>query len=80
MHANPAFRAGDHADWLEFADGVGLAQIFAATPDGPMAVQAPISRFGESLRFHVARGNRIARHLQGDGAGQRDRAGGVCQS
>lgn len=63
MHPNPKFRA--QADWLDFADARGFAHIFAATSAGPMAVHAPVSRFGETLRFHLARGNRLAAHLGG---------------
>lgn len=63
MHPNPRFRSG--GNWLEFADARGFAHIFAATAAGPMAVHAPVSRFGETLRFHVARSNRIAPQLNG---------------
>jgi transcriptional regulator len=63
VHPNPIFR--QDRDWLAFADARGFAHIFAATPAGSFAVQAPVSRFGDELRFHVARGNRIAPHLDG---------------
>lgn len=63
MHPNPRFRAD--GDWLDLADTRGFAHIFAATAAGPMAVHAPVSRFGETLRFHVARANRIAEHVDG---------------
>lgn len=63
MHPDRRFR--DQADWLDFADRRGFAHIFAATPDGPMVVHAPVSWFGDELWFHVSRANRIAQHLAG---------------
>lgn len=63
MHPDPKFR--DTADWLDFADRRGFAHIFAATPDDPMVVHAPVNRFGDELWFHVSRANRIAAHLPG---------------
>lgn len=63
MHPNRAFRSD--ADPLAMAAAIGLAHVFAVTPDGPMAVHAPVTRHGTALRFHVARANRIAGHLDG---------------
>lgn len=63
MHPSRIFR--EERDWLAFADARGFAHIFAATAAGPFAVQAPVSQFGDTLRFHVARSNRIAPHLDG---------------
>ena len=64
MHPDPRFRA-DPADLVERAAAIGFAHVFAATPQGPMVVHAPVTRHGDRLRFHVARANRIARHLDG---------------
>ena len=64
MHPNPRFRA-DPAELVERAAAIGFAHIFAATPEGPMVVHAPVTRHGDRLRFHVARANRIAPHLDG---------------
>lgn len=64
MHPNPAFRPAA-ADPLAWATEIGFAHIFAATADGPMVAHAPVTRHGDALRFHVARANRIARHLDG---------------
>lgn len=65
MHPNPAFRTDDAA-MLRRAAEIGFAHIFLATPDGPMVIHAPITLAGETaLRFHVARGNRAFRHLDG---------------
>lgn len=63
MHPNPAFR--DDADPLAFAAELGFAHIMVATAAGPMVVHAPVTRAGGALRFHVARGNRATRHLDG---------------
>lgn len=62
MHPNPAFRA-DPGDALDRIAALGFAHLFAATPAGPMVVHAALTRHGEALRFHVARANRIATHL-----------------
>ena len=64
MHPDPAFR-DDAADALDRAAGAGFAHVFAATSAGPMVVHAPVTRHGGRLRFHVARANRIAPHLDG---------------
>lgn len=66
MHPNPAFRPTD-ADLLAAAERIGFAHIFATTTDGPMMVHAPLTRHDDTLRFHVARGNRLTRHLDGAG-------------
>ena len=66
MHPNPIFRDGDDEAWLAFADARGFAHIFAATPEGPMVAHAPVVRAGDrTLRFHIARANRLCRHLDG---------------
>lgn len=62
MHPNPLFRA-DEGDLLARAGRIGFAHLFAATPDGPMVVHAPVTVHADRLRFHVARKNRIAAHL-----------------
>ena len=66
MHPNRAFRFPDDAAALAWAGQRGFAHIFAHTPEGPMVAHAPLTPAGERhFRFHVARGNRIARHLDG---------------
>lgn len=65
MHPNPSFRARAGADPLTFVEAVGFAHIMVATQDGPMVVHAPLTRAGDRVRFHVARGNRAARRLDG---------------
>lgn len=64
MHPNPAFRPAD-ADLLAAAERIGFAHVFATTADGPMMVHAPVTLHDGMLRFHVARGNRVTRHLDG---------------
>lgn len=65
MHPNRLFDRDDTAALMAAADRIGLAHIVAATPEGPMVVHAPVSVFGDRLRFHVGRTNRIAAHLDG---------------
>ena len=62
MHPNPAFREG--GDLLEAAVAIGFAHIFVGLP-APVVAHAPVTRHGDTLRFHVARANRITRHLDG---------------
>lgn len=65
MHPNPAFRS-DTAAMLSRAAAMGFAHLFLATAEGPMVVHAPITLAGDdAIRFHVARGNRAFRHLDG---------------
>ena len=52
---------------LAFAGRRGFAHIFANTPDGPMVAHAPITPMRDAFRFHIARGNPIARYLDGAG-------------
>lgn len=70
MHPNPRMRfaadaAADRAAMLAWAAARSFAHIFVGTPDGPMVAHAPITAAGPAFRFHVARGNRITRHLDG---------------
>ena len=66
MHPNPAFRFADDAAMLGWAARRGFAHIVASTPDGPAVAHAPITPAGDAaFRFHIARGNRLARHLDG---------------
>lgn len=64
MQPNSAVRT-DADTALEQAAAIGFAQVFAATPAGPMVAHAPVTRHGDRLRFHVARANRIVPHLDG---------------
>ena len=65
MHPNRTFRWDDEAA-LDFAVETAFAHIFAGTPAGPMVAHAPVTPGeGRALRFHIARANRIAPHLDG---------------
>lgn len=66
MHPNPLFRSDDK-EWLAaLVDRIGFGMVFLTTPDGPRVAHAPLLRTGSgTLRFHLARGNALARHLDG---------------
>lgn len=66
MHPDKRFAWTDRAELLAFVADIAFAQIFAATPDGPMVVHAPVIVTADGhLRFHLARRNRIGAHLDG---------------
>ncbi len=65
MHPNRAFHVADRPALLAAINRIGFAHIVGQTPDGPMVVHAPLSVIGDRPRFHVARANRIAAHLDG---------------
>jgi len=65
MHPNVQFRHDDRALLRAMVDEVGMGMVFAATPDGPRVAHVPLLLVGDTLRFHLARGNALARHLQG---------------
>jgi transcriptional regulator len=66
MHPNPAFRWEDRDAMRAFASEIGFGMLFAATPDGPRVAHIPFVFLDEDrIGFHVARGNGIARGLEG---------------
>ena len=65
MHPNPAFRGAADTDPLAQIAAIGFARIFAVTPLGPRVAHAPVVRVGAALRFHLARANDLAKHLDG---------------
>lgn len=65
MHPNAQFRHDDRALLRAMVDEVGFGMVFAATPDGPRVAHVPLVMTGDVLRFHIARGNALARHLDG---------------
>ena len=66
MHPNPAFRWEDRDAMRAFAAEIGFGMLFAATPDGPRVAHIPFVFLDEDrIGFHVARGNGIARGLEG---------------
>jgi transcriptional regulator len=66
MHPNPKFKMDDAAALRATVLEIGVVHLFAMTPDGPMVAHAPVTPTPEgNFRFHLARGNRIAAHLDG---------------
>ena len=66
MHPNSAFRWDDHAALRGFAEAIGFGMLFAATADGPRVAHIPfVFLDADRIGFHVARGNGIAKHLDG---------------
>lgn len=64
MHPNPAFR--NDGDAMGFVAAVAFAHIFGQTPEGPRVAHAPVLvTDAGSLMFHLAKGNALARHLDG---------------
>lgn len=69
MHPNPQFRNDDRQLAEALIDEVGFGMVFLTTPDGPRVAHTPILSTGDgAVQFHVARGNAIARHLDGETA------------
>jgi transcriptional regulator len=66
MHPNPAFRFAPEAAALAFVAAYGFAHLFGMTPDGPRVAHVPLLVMPSGrLRFHLANGNALARHLDG---------------
>jgi transcriptional regulator len=66
MHPDARFRWEDRDALRAFAVEIGFGTVFAATPDGPRVAHVPFVFTGaDSIAFHLARGNGIARHLNG---------------
>jgi transcriptional regulator len=64
MHPNPKFRIDDQAALRATVLEIGVVHLFAMTPDGPMVAHAPVTPTPNgNFRFHLARSNRIASHL-----------------
>jgi transcriptional regulator len=64
MHPAPVFHA-DAGPLLAEAERIGFAHVFVQAAPGPMVVHVPVTLHDGALRFHVARANRIAAHLDG---------------
>ena len=66
VHPNSAFRWDDREALRSFAEAIGFGMVFASTPDGPRVAHIPFVFLDESrIGFHLARGNGIAKHLDG---------------
>jgi transcriptional regulator len=66
MHPNHVFRRDDRALLETLIEEIGFGTIFAQTPDGPRVAHVPLLWAGDGkVRFHLARGNALTRHLDG---------------
>ena len=66
MHPNPTFRWDDRDAMRAFAAEVGFGMLFLTTPDGPRVAHVPFVFLDENrIGFHIARGNALAKHLEG---------------
>lgn len=66
MHPNPLYRTEDRALCESLIDEIGFGMVFAQTPDGPRVAHTPVLSTGDgAVQFHLARGNALARHLDG---------------
>lgn len=68
MHPNPKFRWVDREAMADFVRDVGMGLVFAGTADGPRVAHVPVILCEGRLQFHLARGNAITRHLDGETA------------
>ncbi|WP_342250854.1 FMN-binding negative transcriptional regulator [Sphingomonas sp. OTU376] len=66
MHPHPAFRWEDRPAIRDLVRDIGFGALFASTPEGPRVAHVPVVWLDDdTLAFHVSRGNRIAKHLDG---------------
>jgi transcriptional regulator len=66
VHPNAAFRFRPDDPALAFVAETGFAHLFGLTPDGPRVAHAPLLVMPTgAVRFHLANGNALARHLHG---------------
>ena len=66
MHPDPAFRWEDEMAMRAFVAARGFATLCVNGPGGPILAHAPLAVEDDgALRFHIARRNRMAPHLDG---------------
>ena len=66
MHPNPLYRTDDRALCESLIDEIGFGMVFAQTPEGPRVAHTPLIATSDgAVQFHLARGNAVARHLEG---------------
>lgn len=66
MHPNPLYRTDDRELMESLIEEIGFGMVFAQTPDGPRVAHTPLISTGDgAVQFHLARGNGLARHLDG---------------
>jgi transcriptional regulator len=69
VHPNKAFAWPDQEQLLAFITETVVGHIFASTTDGLMVAHAPvIVAAPDRLRFHLAKPNRLVKHLDGASA------------
>lgn len=69
MHPNPLYRTDDRDLMESLIEEIGFGMVFAQTPDGPRVAHTPLLSTGDgAVQFHLARGNGLARHLDGANA------------
>ena len=73
MHPNSAFRNDDRALFSALIAEIGFGMVFFTAPDGPRVAHVPLllampGNGVGTLRFHLARGNALTRHLDGANA------------
>jgi len=66
MHPNPLYRTDDRQLCESLIEEIGFGMVFAQTPDGLRVAHTPLLSTGDgAVQFHLARGNALARHLEG---------------
>lgn len=66
MHPNPLFRSEDDALLGKLISEVAFGMVFLTTSDGPRVAHVPMLAYGkDDIRFHLARSNALAKHLDG---------------
>ncbi len=66
MHPNPLFHKDDRAACHALIHDIGFGMVFGAAPDGQRAAHTPLLIGADgTVQFHLARGNALARHLDG---------------
>jgi transcriptional regulator len=66
VHPDKRFRVDDEAALRAAVLDIGVVHLFATTAEGPMVAHVPVTPTADgNYRFHLARANRIAKHLDG---------------
>jgi transcriptional regulator len=66
MHPNRVFAWTNREEMLAFVAQTSFTHLFVQGPDGPLVAHLPVVVTPEgNLRFHLARANPVAKHLDG---------------
>lgn len=66
MHPDPQFGWHDQQALRAFVTAHPFGMLFAQTPDGPAVAHVPVVWIdAQRIGFHLSRGNRLARHIDG---------------